>query len=667
MKKNYNCVLSASIGILLMFLPAVQLSAVTPRVVLDDLINNKLNTCIDYDGVYGSQCVDLVKYVCGTYFNHTISGNANSYDQLSKFPAGSQKIPYYDSFVAQPGDIFVFITKTNGSCWGLVDGVCYGHTGIIESGDEANIKTLETNAGGAACPGGGGALGRYTRDNSNIFCVIRLPWTFPEAIVSAVTPENTTSVSTANPLTLTFSHKMNKPTVEAAISLSPTAATTCSWTDDYTLNVNISQLQVETAYKLTIDGSIARSADTNGRLDGDKDGAAGGNYVLRFTTAGLDATAPTVVSYDPADGSQPEQLRPIVRIQFSEPLNEAAIAPTQISVTGSNGQSANGVQQYAAVSKTASVLHYLFTSNLTAGETYTVTLKKDGLTDLAGNAIDLTGDLTFSFTARPREVTDVALIDDFATISSWPGDLLQNSGTNKDMNNDVTKPSLSSVTATAESASSMKLAYQWTAASGVIRFNKLPPYTPKFAKNADNTLRLYLFGDGSGSKVRFTVRTDQSGTIWSCPPITVDWAGWKLISWNLSAGAGEVWLNTGTEMPDGTDVNFNAIGLSPADNISYSPGFLIFDDIKVVKIGGYLNTEILGATSDNDIKISVGANSIYLSSENVIGEVSIYSLAGVKVKTAMTGLTSCEISTRNLAKGVYILKVGNCRRKFIKE
>jgi len=665
--KPRNNILSALVCTVLMLLAATRLSAVTPRTVLNDL-NSKIETCIDYDGVYGSQCVDLVKYVLGEYFGHTIVGNANDYVNLGKFPAGTQKILYHDSFIAQPCDIFVFLTRVdNGTCWGLVSGVCYGHTGVIESGDEVNVKTMETNAGGT-CPGGGGPLRKFTRANGNIHCVMRLPWTYPEAIVTSVTPVNhITLAPKKDPLTIKFSHKMNRASVESAISLAPMGFLTYSWADDYTLNVNISKLEDETFYRLTINGSIAKNSETNALFDGDKDGAPGGNYLLRFTTDVTDETPPTVVSYDPVNGSQPEQLRPIVRIGFSEPLKEATIASNQITVTDHTGAPVSGVQQYTAVNRNASALHYLFTSDLKAGETYTVTMKKDGLMDLYSNAIDLADDLRFSFTPRPREVTDVAVIESFTNLTAWPTYLTPASGVNTGINSDVTKPSLAYIAATVERSKSMKLTYQWTAADGIIRMNKMSPYTPKFAKNANNTIQLYLFGDGSGSKVRITVRVDNTGTIWSCKPITVDWIGWRLIRWNPSTDPGEAWLDSGTGIADGTNVNFNAIGMHPSDNFSYSSSFLIFDDIKVVKIGNYIDTGIDNLQTPISMKVSVKDNSIYISSENIIEKVVIYSLTGTRMKSVKPELTFCEIAIDDLAKGVYILKAGNFRKKFVKE
>jgi hypothetical protein len=83
---------------------------------------------------------------------------------------------------------------------------------------------------------------------------------------------------------LTFSGKMNRTSVESAISFSPTATATYTWINDYVVSINLSQLEYATNYVLTIDGSIAQNAETGKFLDGAANGTAGSNYVLNFTT-----------------------------------------------------------------------------------------------------------------------------------------------------------------------------------------------------------------------------------------------------------------------------------------------------------------------------------------------------------------------------------------------
>ena len=141
----------------------------TAQDVLADL-NNRIGQCIDVDGKNGSQCVDLIQYVTQTYYGKRSTGNANN---MSNFPVGTQKINYYNGFIPQAGDIFIFL-----GTWGCVDGTCYGHTGVIESvsADGKTLYTLETNGGGgaASCLEGGAVLKKYSRNISNLAYVQRL-------------------------------------------------------------------------------------------------------------------------------------------------------------------------------------------------------------------------------------------------------------------------------------------------------------------------------------------------------------------------------------------------------------------------------------------------------------------------------------------------------------
>ncbi|MDR2806427.1 MAG: Ig-like domain-containing protein [Dysgonamonadaceae bacterium] len=479
------------------------------------------------------------------------------------------------------------------------------------------------------------------------------------AVVSAAEPSNTTNVSLEKPIILTFSRKMDRASVESALSLSPTDPVTCSWSNDYTLQINISKLAFQTNYTLTIDATVAKNAATNDFLDGDNDGWQGGNYVMTFKTAAQDLIPPTVVSYDPANASQPEVLRPIVRIQFSEPLDEASIAPNQITVLDDNNETVGGKQEYTAVNNVG-VLHYFFSADLIAGKTYTVKMTKGALADRYGNAVDLpTAGLEYSFTLRPRKISLVTVIDDFESgTGGWPTYPKAHSETTTGVNEDITRVSASSLTALAESAQSMILDYQWTQDPGskVIQLTKTDA-SPTFVQAADNTLQAYIFGDASGSQLRFSIRQGTTGTIWSCRPITIDWAGWKLVSWKPGvAGDGETWLTGSGPIPDDTQVNFACFGLHGAANPNYQPSFIVFDNMQVVKIGNPLPTSLSEVKAD-EISVTTGDKTIQITASQTINDIRIYSIGGELVKSAQPEQSSYQIPTGDWTQGVYIVKV----------
>lgn len=100
--------------------------------------NSQINKGLDYDGVYGCQCVDLIYYYC-SYLGATslIGGNACDYANKS-LPSGWKYV--YSNY--QPGDIAVW--KTNYSSSTCVTG-SYGHVGIIESADSTGFNAINQN------------------------------------------------------------------------------------------------------------------------------------------------------------------------------------------------------------------------------------------------------------------------------------------------------------------------------------------------------------------------------------------------------------------------------------------------------------------------------------------------------------------------------------------
>jgi N-acetylmuramoyl-L-alanine amidase len=480
------------------------------------------------------------------------------------------------------------------------------------------------------------------------------------ATVSNVEPVNPTDVSLEKPIIITFSRKMNRATVESAISLLPVVPISFAWTNDYTLRIDISQLAFQTDYTLTIDGSVAKNTVTDDFLDGDDDGTQGGNYVLTFKTSEQDLTKPTIVSYDPADGSQPEVLRPIVRIQFSEALDEESIAPNQITVLDENNETVGGLQQYHAING-VSVMHYLFSADLAIGKTYTVKLEKGALADRYGNEIDLPAEgLQYSFATHPRQVSIIQVIDDFeAGTGGWPTNPTSNSGSTTGVVEAETVVGASPECAEFGTTQSMKLAYLWSeeSASHLIRFTKTAA-TPKFTQGPDNVMQLYVFGDASGSRLRLTTRPGTSGTIWSCLPITIDWAGWKLISWKPGVPAdGEIWLAGTGPIDHGTQVNFACFGLLNGSDIQYLPSFILFDNIRIVQIGDYLPTALPNVKTTDGVDVIAAGKAIQVNAPQAIRDIHVYSLSGALIRSIQPQQATYQITTSDWTPGVYIVKV----------
>lgn len=108
-------------GSLLGAVPPIKSNAYTSHTQQEalDWVRNQVGKGIDYDGVYGNQCVDLIK----AYYNYLgvspVSGNGSDYT-FNPLPSGWQRI---EGATPQPGDVLVYTG-------GYKD---YGHVAIYEA------------------------------------------------------------------------------------------------------------------------------------------------------------------------------------------------------------------------------------------------------------------------------------------------------------------------------------------------------------------------------------------------------------------------------------------------------------------------------------------------------------------------------------------------------
>ena len=221
------------------------------------------------------------------------------------------------------------------------------------------------------------------------------------AKVESISIDDFTSVSPVYPIVLTFSRKMDRASVEEGFSIDNDGKVGLSWDNDYTLNIDISELVPNTKYTIRIDGSTAKNSQTGQLLDGNGDGTGGDDYVLEITMAEPDLTPATVVSTDPAADSEVEyNLRPVVRIEYSEPLNwnEDTYADF-VTVKDKEGNTYAGTLTHTVIGE-RSVLHYYFNEDLPLDKCFLVTVK-EGLADLSGNLSD---EYNFRFLSEYRGI-----------------------------------------------------------------------------------------------------------------------------------------------------------------------------------------------------------------------------------------------------------------------
>lgn len=97
--------------------------------------NSKIGQSLDYDGVYGAQCVDFIKYYYSYLGVNPVKGNGCDY-ATNSLPSGWNRIKYYSGFSAQPGDIAVWTYASS----------AYGHVAIVTNAD-ANIMYVDEQNG----------------------------------------------------------------------------------------------------------------------------------------------------------------------------------------------------------------------------------------------------------------------------------------------------------------------------------------------------------------------------------------------------------------------------------------------------------------------------------------------------------------------------------------
>lgn len=137
MKKKVFIIFTIVIMYACLFMKPVKASAATR----DEAVNwavSQIGKGLDYDGCYGNQCVDLIKYYYA-YFGvaNYAMGNANVY-AWNTLPPGWTRV--YGNY--QPGDVAVW--KAGHSC-STCSTSSLGHVGIITSADSVGFNAVNQN------------------------------------------------------------------------------------------------------------------------------------------------------------------------------------------------------------------------------------------------------------------------------------------------------------------------------------------------------------------------------------------------------------------------------------------------------------------------------------------------------------------------------------------
>lgn len=405
----------------------------------------------------------------------------------------------------------------------------------------------------------------------------------PPYLVSTTPANGATNVPAWNDIIFNFSRKMNRARVEAGFFIDPPATGKFIWqNDDRKLIFRPDSLRFLFDYSITISGN---AADFYGHLfDGNKDGIGGDDFVLRFRTGPPDMSPPKIVSIYPPSSSNNVERWPIVNITYDEMIDSSSISSDKIRLERFQDHTYVSGQLQHYVINNQSVFCFFPAQKLFPNEVY-VTRIAPGFSDAWGNTV--TSAKSYSFRTIDADFS-VTLIDNFESnlMANWWAP--QQSGSTGGILTEKTSrgENKAIVNLLTQSTTSLQVNYGWdvNASSWLIRLyiaDSAPAKTLLF--NSDYILQAYVFGDGSGNQFRFCV-DDKYPNLAAAnhevsPWISIDWLGWKLVSWDMTKDGTGTWLGDGNL--DGT-LRLESL------QFTYKPGSptvgtLYFDDLRIVK------------------------------------------------------------------------------------
>ncbi len=353
------------------------------------------------------------------------------------------------------------------------------------------------------------------------------------AVVSSISLEDTEAVNPLEPIKITFSRNMDRESVEKAFSIDHNGVVELSWKNDYTLLVDVTNLEPWTTYTITIDGEVAVNSQTQTKFDGDGDGEAGGTYTLTFTMDEPDTEgAKVLATYPNEENPAAYTYRPAIRLEFNEELAFNTDANAEcITVTDKDGNSYAGSITHDVI-RNRSVLHFQPLEDLPLDKALLVSY--DGtVPDLYGNVGDA---FHFRFLTEHRTKGAVEVIQPLLnTDGMWtPG----GSGSTSGIVNDESTISTMPVGPTADIHSCFGMHYVFdeyaSTENFLIRDHYPAGMASEYRKDFKGVLTMWVYGDGSNNGVNVAVRTQNEGSLkYRKDFMPLDFIGWNLFVWDF--------------------------------------------------------------------------------------------------------------------------------------
>jgi N-acetylmuramoyl-L-alanine amidase len=497
-------------------------------------------------------------------------------------------------------------------------------------------------------------------DNDFTFHDVSLVSAIPPSI-SGIEITDTLLVNPGENLVLQFSRKMVKTTVEDALSLTPSDSIRLVWKNDSRLEIITNELEFESNYVLKLDSTAIDKSTYMHQLDGNGDGVGGDSFVLNVKTGNADIQSPVVSDIRPTN-TQFNELYPIASASFDEYLDTTNLS-SSIEIKKGTYIVPGTVKYYEVFGK--SVINFFPSQRLDKSTNYVLKLN-GSISDTVGNALG--SDINRTFPTTDQEISNEIVVDDFdGGLSAWwePSQSGSTTGieaeaTSREIETDI-------VNLLTGSTQSMRINYGWRSSDTehLIREYRGSVSTPKFGNS--RILQSYVFGDGNGNQFRYVVR-DGNGELEASEWYTVDWLGWKLISWDMANDDIIPWVNG-----NGT---INGTAYLDSYQLTYTPGqpstgFILFDDLRAVEMGlATSNEDEFLADIPNEVELGQNYPNPFNPTTNITFglpqsskvNITVYDVLGRKVATVFAGskpqgFHSVQFDASNLSSGIYIYQL----------
>lgn len=135
MKKYRGIILMLAVILIIFSKNNVKTADAVTRSDAVNWVNAQEGKYLDYDGAYGAQCVDLIKYYYA-HFGYGNYGTGNACNFVNNvLPPGWTRIKNIPEFVPEPGDIAVWGTELSKN----------GHVAIILSATKNSFVSMDQN------------------------------------------------------------------------------------------------------------------------------------------------------------------------------------------------------------------------------------------------------------------------------------------------------------------------------------------------------------------------------------------------------------------------------------------------------------------------------------------------------------------------------------------